>query len=75
MKGYIKIEAGTHEGQEGLFVKSHIEDASTLDRCILMHSLRNVLQLDDTEWKLYVIGEHEGLFDMASEVEDLTNEG
>lgn len=75
MKGYIKIEAGTHEGQEELFVKSHIEDASTLDRCILMHALRNVLQLDDTEWKLYVIGEHEGLFDKALEVENLTNEG
>lgn len=75
MKGYIKIEAGTREGKEGLFVKGHIEGASTLDRCILMHSLRNALQLDDTEWKLYVIREHEGLFDKVSEVEDLTNEG
>lgn len=75
MKGYIKIEAGTHEGKEGLFVKGHIEGASSLDRCILMYSLKNALQLDGTEWKLYVIGEHEGLFDMASEVEDLTNEG
>ncbi len=75
MKGYIKIEAGIHEGNEGLFVEGHIEGASSLDRCILMHSLKNALQLDDAEWKLYVIGEHEGLFDMASEVEDLTNEG
>lgn len=75
MKGYIKIEAGTHEGNEGLFVEGHIEGASSLERCILMHSLKNVLQMDDTEWKLYVIGEHEGLFDDMSEVEDLTNEG
>lgn len=75
MKGYIKIEAGTHEGKEGLFVKSHIEGASSLDRCILMHSLKNALRMNDDVWKLYVIGEHEGLFDMASEVEDLTNEG
>lgn len=28
MKGYIKIEAGTHEGNEGLFVEGHIEGAS-----------------------------------------------
>lgn len=74
MKGYIKIEAGTHEGQEGLFVKSHIEGASTFDKYILMHSFRKALQMDDTEWKLYVIGEHEGLFDEATEVQDLTSE-
>ena len=75
MKGYIKIAAGTHEGKEGLFVEGHIEDASFLDRCILMHSLKNALQMDDIEWKLYVAGEHEGLFDDMSEVEDLTDEG
>lgn len=74
MKGYIKIEVGTHEGQEGLFVESHIEDASTLDRCILMHSLKKALQIDDIAWKLYVVGEHQGLFDDISEVEDLTSE-
>ena len=74
MKGYIKIEAGTHEGKEGLFVESHIEDVSSLDRCILMHSLKKALQMDDMEWKLYVLGEHEGLFDEMSEVEDLTDE-
>lgn len=74
MKGYIKIEAGTHEGKEGLFVEGHIEGASPLDRCILMHSLKNALQMDDTEWKLYVIGEHEGLLNEMSEVEDLTSE-
>lgn len=73
MKGYIKIEAGTHEGQEGLFVESHIQDASTLDRCILMHSLKKTLQIDDIAWKLYVVGEHQGLFDDISEVEDLTD--
>ena len=75
MKGYIKIEAGTHEGQEGLFVEGRIKGASPLDRCILMHSLKNALQMDDIEWKLYVVGEHEGLFDDMSEVEDLTDEG
>ena len=73
MKGYIKIEAGTHGDKEGLFVEGHIEDASSLDRCILMHSLKKVLQMDDITWKLYVIGEHEGFFDDMSEVEDLTD--
>lgn len=75
MKGYIKIEVGTHKGNEGLFVEGHIEGASSLDRCILMHSLRNTLKMGDMEWKLYVVGEHEGLFDDMLEVEDLTNEG
>ena len=74
MKGYIKIETGTHEGQEGLIVDCHIEDASSLDRCILMHSLKKVLRMDGITWKLYVVGEHEGLFDDMSEVEDLTSE-
>ena len=75
MKGYVKIEAGTHGDKEGFIVDCHIEDASSLDRCILMHSLKNVLQMDNTEWKLYVVGEHGGLFDEMSEVEDLTDEG
>lgn len=74
MKGYIKIEAGTHEGNEGLFVEGHIEDMSFLDKGVLMHALRNALKMDDMEWKLYVVGEHEGLFDDISEVEDLTDE-
>ena len=74
MKGYIKIEAGTSGDKEGLFVESHIEDVSSLDRCILMHSLKKVLQMDDITWKLYVVGELEGLFDDMSEVEDLTSE-
>lgn len=39
-----------------------------------MHSLKKVLQMDDITWKLYVVGEHEGLFDDMSEVEDLTDE-
>ena len=73
MKGYIKIETGTHGDKEGLFVEGHIEDTSSLDRCILMHSLKKVLQMDDITWKLYVIGEHEGFFDDMSEVEDLTD--
>ena len=73
MKGYIKIETGTHGDNEGLFVEGHIEGASPLDRCILMHSLKIALQMDDTEWKLYVIGEHKGLFEEISEVEDLTD--
>ena len=75
MKGYIKIEAGTHEGKEGLFVEGHIEGAAPMDRGILMHALRNALQMGDIEWKLYMLGEHAGLFEEMSEVEDLTNEG
>ena len=75
MKGYIKIETGTPEGEEGLFVEGHIEDVSFMDRCILMHSLKNALKLDDAEWMLYVVGEHEGLFGDMVAVEDLTDEG
>ena len=74
MKGYIKIETGTRGDNEGLFVKGYIEGASSLDKCILMYSLKNALQMDDIEWKLYVIGEHEGLFEKISGVEDLTDE-
>ena len=74
MKGYIKIEAGTHEGQEGLFVESRIEDVSTLDKYIFMHSLKKAFQMTGVEWQLYVIGEHEGFFDDMSEVVDLTDE-
>lgn len=73
MKGYIKIEAGTREGKEGLFVEGHIEDASFQDKGILMHTLRKALQMGDLEWKLCVLGEYARIFEKMSEVEDLTD--
>ena len=75
MKGYIKIEVGTREGKEGLFVEGHIEGADPMDRGILMHALRNALQMGDIEWELYVLGEHAGLFEEMAPKEDLTSEG
>ena len=52
MKGYIKIEATTHEGREGLEVQTELEHVSFLDRMQVLHSLCHALHIKPRELKL-----------------------
>lgn len=52
MKGYIKIETTTHEGQEGFAVETHVQNLSTVDViqvldavCQTLHVPNNLLQV------------------------------
>lgn len=52
MKGYIKIEAATYEGKEGLSVKTDLRDVSYMDRIACVNSLCHALHITPTELKL-----------------------
>ena len=52
MKGYIKIESATHEGKEGLSVKTDLRDVSYMDRIVVVNSVCHALHITPTELKL-----------------------
>lgn len=52
MKGYIKIESATHEGKEGLSVKTDLRDVSYMDRIAVVNSVCHALHITPTELKL-----------------------
>ena len=52
MKGYIKIESATHEGKEGLSVRTDLRDVSYMDRIAVVNSVCHALHITPTELKL-----------------------
>ena len=52
MKGYIKIESATCEGEEGLSVKTDLRDVSYMDRIAVINSVCHALHITPTELKL-----------------------
>lgn len=52
MKGYIKIEASTYEGKEGLSVKTDLRDVSYMDRIAVINGVCHALHITPTELKL-----------------------
>lgn len=52
MKGYIKIEAATHEGQESLAVETTLEQVSATDRIQVLYSLCRSLEITPAELRL-----------------------
>ena len=52
MKGYIKIESSTHEGKEGLSVRTDLRDVSYMDRIAVINSVCHALHINPTELKL-----------------------
>lgn len=52
MKGYIKIESATHEGKEGISVKTDLRNVSYMDRIAVVNSMCQALHITPTELKL-----------------------
>ena len=52
MKGYIKIEAATYEGKNGLSVKTDLSDVSYMDRIAVLNSVCRTLHIKPGELKL-----------------------
>ncbi len=52
MKGYIKIEASTYEGKEGLSVETDLRDVSYMDRIAVINGVCRALHITPTELKL-----------------------
>ena len=51
MKGYIKIEATTQEGAEGLRVKTELHDVSYVDRIVVVCGVCDALHITPAELK------------------------
>ena len=52
MQGYIKIESATHEGKDGLSVKTDLRDVRYMDRIAVVNSVCRALHITPTELKL-----------------------
>ena len=70
MKGYIKIEATTHEGREGLSVEAKLRDVSNADCLVVVNGVCNALHITPAELKLMAGLIGSGLMD---ELVDTTN--
>ena len=51
MKGYIKIEATTYEGKEGLRVKTDLRDVDYMDRIAVVNGICDALRISPAELK------------------------
>lgn len=49
MKGFIKIEATTHNGAEGLGVECHLAEVSVGDKLAVVEAVMHALQFDFIE--------------------------
>lgn len=74
MKGYIKIEATTHEGREGFGVQADLEHITYMDRLQVMHSLCYSLNIDPGELKFMAELMDSGILDEAAEIKVLEDD-
>lgn len=55
MRGYIKIEATTHNGAEGLSVECHLAEVSVGDKLAMVEAVMHALHFDSIE-RLMLLG-------------------
>ena len=74
MKGYIKIEATTHEGRDGLHIETRLENASYMDRMQVLHSVCRALKLDADELDLMAHMMRDGIIDAVVDTQVLRDD-
>lgn len=74
MKGYIKIEASTYEGKEGLRVQTEMAEVTYMDRIHVVHSVCHALRVTPSELKLLAGLMSSGLVDEMLDVKGLHDE-
>lgn len=74
MKGFIKIEAATHDGREGLSVETDLYNVSYMDRLQVLHSVCCALKITPAELKLMAGLIDSGFADEVADVEVLHDE-
>lgn len=74
MKGYIKIEATTYEGREGLSVQTDLEHVTYMDRLQVIHSLCHSLNIKPSELKFMAELMDSGILDEAAETKVLEDD-
>ena len=71
MKGYIKIEANTQEGAEGMRVNTELYDVSNVDRIIVVSGVCDALHITPVELKLMADLIEAGLMEVLVDVNKL----
>lgn len=74
MEGFVKIEASTYKGREGLSVESHLEHVGRLDRIQLVHALCTSLKIEADELRLLAAMMSSGVMSEIAEVETIYND-
>lgn len=74
MKGFIKIEATTHNGRKGLSAETDLYDVSYMDRLHVLHSMCHALEITPAELKLMAGFIDSGFADEVADVEVLYDE-
>lgn len=67
MKGYVKIEATTQDGREGLSVDVDVSEVSMVDKFQMVHALTKGLQFDKMEMMMFIDMYMHGVLDDAVE--------
>lgn len=65
MKGYVKLEASTENKDQRLSVTCHLERVGAHDKMILMHALKEAIEMSEDEFMIYVLGEEVNAFGNA----------
>lgn len=73
MKGYIKIEATTHNGTDGLGVECHLEEVSVDDKLAMVEAVVHALQFDPFE-RLPLLGVVSGAESTIENITELEEE-
>ena len=74
MKVDISIKNGTCDGEHGLVTAVDVENVSVADKMVIMHSLRTALEMNDDEFKVYIMSEVMDVFSKVTELIDKTKE-
>lgn len=71
MKGFVKLEAVTHEGKEVISCEGMLEDVSTMDRMQMVHALMHSLQFSKDETEAFIAVTRAGILDSSAEIADV----
>lgn len=74
MKGYIKIEANTYEGKEGLSVDTKLREVDYIDRIAVITGVCDALKITPAELKLMADLIDSGLMEVLVDVNKLQDE-
>lgn len=74
MKGFVKIEAVTHNGRSGLAVETDLKGTSKADFIEVLHALCIALNLGPRDLKIMAAMMESGLADKIADIEVLKDE-
>ena len=74
MKGFVKIEAVTHNGRNGLAVETDLKGISKADFIEMLHALCIALNLGPKDLKIMAAMMESGLADKIADIEVIKDE-